>query len=298
MNLKSLASSGMFFSSVKNGSIQFAMGTLSVAVIYGLFNPNKASAVTITYEAPNVFSASASVGSTVKNDFETLTTGRRQNYAFDFVDATTSKPYKATYDDLYVADYGRNGKTAGAGYTGKFAVNTQSTSVTNPAIQTTNLTFTDVGVPGSPDSAGIKYFGLFFSSLDSGNQLTFFNGNTELARLSIRNFPTLVNNTPGFKGGPYSEEGAFFNFYAGAGEQFTKIVLTQTTTGGGFENDNHTFRVPDAAAISGTGVNLAGLSFTGNVTTTAVPEPFTIIGSIIGGTAAFRMRKKLKSTNK
>jgi hypothetical protein len=32
--------------------------------------------------------------------------------------------------------------------------------------------------------------------------------------------------------------------------------------------------------------------------TTAVPEPFTVIGSIIGGTAAFRMRKKLKATNK
>jgi hypothetical protein len=31
---------------------------------------------------------------------------------------------------------------------------------------------------------------------------------------------------------------------------------------------------------------------------TDVPEPFTVIGSIIGGTAAFRMRKKLKSDNK
>ena len=30
-------------------------------------------------------------------------------------------------------------------------------------------------------------------------------------------------------------------------------------------------------------------------TPTAVPEPFTIIGTIIGGTAAFRMRKKLKA---
>jgi hypothetical protein len=29
---------------------------------------------------------------------------------------------------------------------------------------------------------------------------------------------------------------------------------------------------------------------------TAVPEPLTIIGTIIGGTAAMRMRKKLKST--
>ncbi len=33
-------------------------------------------------------------------------------------------------------------------------------------------------------------------------------------------------------------------------------------------------------------------------TSTAVPEPFTIIGTIIGGTAAFRMKKKLKFTNK
>jgi hypothetical protein len=31
---------------------------------------------------------------------------------------------------------------------------------------------------------------------------------------------------------------------------------------------------------------------------TAVPEPFTIIGSIMGGTAALRMRKKLKDSNK
>ncbi len=30
----------------------------------------------------------------------------------------------------------------------------------------------------------------------------------------------------------------------------------------------------------------------------AVPEPFTIIGSLVGGTAALRMRKKLKSNNK
>jgi hypothetical protein len=32
--------------------------------------------------------------------------------------------------------------------------------------------------------------------------------------------------------------------------------------------------------------------------TTAVPEPFTIVGTLIGGTAALRMRKKLKSTSK
>jgi hypothetical protein len=33
-------------------------------------------------------------------------------------------------------------------------------------------------------------------------------------------------------------------------------------------------------------------------TAASVPEPFTIIGSIVGGTAAFRMRKKLANINK
>lgn len=37
-------------------------------------------------------------------------------------------------------------------------------------------------------------------------------------------------------------------------------------------------------------------SFTANqTTTTAVPEPFTIIGTLVGGSAALRMRKKLKA---
>jgi hypothetical protein len=35
-----------------------------------------------------------------------------------------------------------------------------------------------------------------------------------------------------------------------------------------------------------------------NNTATAVPEPFTIVGTLIGGATALRMRKRLKATNK
>ena len=44
--------------------------------------------------------------------------------------------------------------------------------------------------------------------------------------------------------------------------------------------------------------NAFGLAFAPSVagsTPTSVPEPFTVIGTLIGGTAAFRMRKKLKA---
>jgi hypothetical protein len=282
-----------------NRSIQLTMGAIALSTITGLSNPTAASAVTITYEAPNVFAANTSiVGSTAVNTFETgtVSTTPVANYIFNFQDATTTNDYRATYDKLVVANYGSRTQTAGAGYTGKFVVNSNRTDLTNPALPTTNLTFTDTTNGGI--SAGVRYLGLFFSSLDSGNQLTFYNGTTELAKLSISNFATLVGNDAPFKGGPFGEPGAFFNFYAGATEQFTRIEFTENGTGGGFENDSHTFRIPNALAISGTGVNLAGLSFTGNVTSTAVPEPFTIIGTLIGGTAAFRMRKKLKAGNK
>lgn len=284
--------------STTNRSIQSTVGAIALSTIAVLSNQTKASAISLTYEAPNVFVANTSIiGSTAVNDFETGTTASSTpitNYTFDFVDATTNNNYRATYDNLVVTNYGNGTQTAGAGYTGKFATNSNN-ALTNPALPTTNLTFTNLTNGGS---AGVKYFGLFFSSLDDGNQLTFYNGTTELGKLSISNFATLVggNATP-FIGGPYNQPGAFFNFYAGAGEQFTRIEFTQTDTNGGFENDNQTFRIPNALAISGTDVDLTGLTFTGNITPTAVPEPLTIIGTIIGGTAALRIRKKLKANS-
>jgi hypothetical protein len=280
---------------LNNRSMRLAASTIAVSSIAGLLNPTAASAVILTYESPNVFSASPSVGTTAQNNFESPTTGNKLNYTYDFIEGSTN--YRATYDNLFVANYGSGSQTAGAGYTGKFAVNTRI-GITNPAISTTNINFTNTD---TNTSAGIKYFGLFVSSLDARNQLTFFNGSTQLAQLSLTNFATLVNNTPGFVGGPYGEPGAFFNFFAEGAEEFTRIEFTQKTLAsgnqGGFESDNHTFRFASASALAGNGVNLSALTYTGNVNTISVPEPFTVIGTLVGGTAALRLRKKLKSAN-
>jgi hypothetical protein len=52
------------------------------------------------------------------------------------------------------------------------------------------------------------------------------------------------------------------------------------------------FRVADSVG----GDNLGVYTVSGSIDqATSVPEPFTIIGSLVGGTAALRMRKKLKS---
>jgi hypothetical protein len=56
------------------------------------------------------------------------------------------------------------------------------------------------------------------------------------------------------------------------------------------------FRVRDQDNFNNSGAFTVSGSING--ATTAVPEPFTIIGTLIGGTAAVRTRKKLQAINK
>jgi hypothetical protein len=277
---------------IKSCSNQLVMGAISVAAMSGLFTPNAASAVTITYENPNIYSASSTIGTTYQIDFESATIGNTSNYSSDpFVDAASGHNYTAIYDSLKVANYGENGQTAGAGYSGKFAANIGD-------VMTTNLTFTDV--TAKDNAAGIKYFGLFYSSLDILNQLTFYDGSNILAEFTFSNIPQLLNNDSALAGGPYNQYGAFFNFYADAGEQITKIQFKQLG-GGGFESDNHTFRVPDALSVSGNEVDPAGLNVTtGTLRTKKIPEPGDVFGTLVGGILAWRLKRQLskeKPTN-
>jgi hypothetical protein len=70
------------------------------------------------------------------------------------------------------------------------------------------------------------------------------------------------------------------------------------SAGAFFTNAGDITNIPTLAfSFTDTGIPSGGL-FVAQASPTAVPEPFTIIGTIIGGTAAFRMRKKLASSVK
>ncbi len=78
----------------------------------------------------------------------------------------------------------------------------------------------------------------------------------------------------------------------GAGLQLANNAGSFFVNGGDITN------IPTYAfSFTDTGVPSGGL-YISQSTPTAVPEPFTVIGSIVGGTAAFRMRKKLANINK
>ena len=90
---------------------------------------------------------------------------------------------------------------------------------------------------------------------------------------------------------------------AGAsGLQYDGLTTTITAQALGLTPGNHTLKlaiadVGDGLYDSAVFLKLNSFSST-NPDATAVPEPFTIIGTLIGGTAAVRMRKKLQASNK
>jgi hypothetical protein len=111
-----------------------------------------------------------------------------------------------------------------------------------------------------------------------GTDIGDFNGQITLTLNDTNNTVLTVPNTLNGVNG----SGLYYGFIAqNAGETFTRLTFGNTASG------TDVFGFDD--------LTVGNLSQVSNPTT-AVPEPFTVIGSIIGGTAAFRMKKKLKSS--
>lgn len=139
----------------------------------------------------------------------------------------------------------------------------------------------------SGDLPGVNYFGLWFSALDAGNQLEFYQDNTLLYTFTPGLFQSLVGACTGgnpFCGNPNNpsqdsgEQFAFLNVYDMDGS-FNKIVYTQTG-GGGFESDNHTVGYMNPPTLTGTVIG-------------AIPEPSTLLlfGSGLLGLAGIARRR-------
>ncbi|WP_310489316.1 PEP-CTERM sorting domain-containing protein [Chamaesiphon sp. VAR_69_metabat_338] len=78
----------------------------------------------------------------------------------------------------------------------------------------------------------------------------------------------------------------------------------EANTTGGVPNNVYSGIDGDKSILPNTTATVAGNTVTGDgafasaVTAKKIPEPFTVIGTLIGGGVAFRMRKKLKATSK
>ncbi|OKH50379.1 PEP-CTERM sorting domain-containing protein [Calothrix sp. HK-06] len=123
------------------------------------------------------------------------------------------------------------------------------------------------------DGKKFNYFGLNLGALSSGNTLRFFDGANLVKELTYELMTKLAPTAAQQHGG---EKNGFFEFFSeGNNDNFDKIVLSQVG-GGGFETDNHTFRV-------GTGKY------------TSVPEPGIVLGLVGVGGMFLRKRKSQKT---
>lgn len=119
-------------------------------------------------------------------------------------------------------------------------------------------------------------FSFFYSAINNPGFINVYDGlNGTGILLATLNLPT----TP-FNGAP-DPTGQFSPFLP-IGVSFSGIA--RSVDFGGTANQIAFDNITLGAAIPGGG--------------TKVPEPFTIIGTLVGGTAALRMRKKLKATTK
>lgn len=165
----------------------------------------------------------------------------------------------------------------GAGGTGDYV------TVSNSAY---TLTLTNY----SSDIPGVDYFGLWFSALDSGNELQFYSDNTLLYTFGAQSFISLVGACPAgsFCGNPNADENgkdsseqfAFLNFFYQGG-YFNKIVFTETTSAG-FESDNQTVAYLNPPTPSGTVIDGA-------------PEPGSMSLLALGAAVVIGLRRRSTS---
>ena len=113
-------------------------------------------------------------------------------------------------------------------------------------------------------NSNVNYFGLWFSALDAGNQLSFYNGNELVFSFSPSQYAGLVGICPGssaYCGNPNAintnvgQQYAYLNFYDTVGS-FDRIQFTEIAGDGGFESDNQAVAqltsAPGGTALSST----------------------------------------------
>ncbi|BAZ41501.1 hypothetical protein NIES4101_74670 [Calothrix sp. NIES-4101] len=117
-----------------------------------------------------------------------------------------------------------------------------------------------------------NYFGFDAGALSGGNTIEFFKAGTLVKQLTYEMMNSLATVSATQHGG---QKNAFFEIFSTSElDNFDKIVLSQVG-GGGFETDNHTFRVGKGAY--------------------SIPEPGVVFGLATVSGMFLRSRKKQKT---
>ena len=215
-------------------------------------SPAKADVFQTTFEAAGVQNANqtalcaANGSGNCKIGVESFDT-RTSNTSFT-TDFGTGGVINGTYTAVQINAADQYG---GAGGTGKYAVAFSGTPY-QVSLTTTLAT-------------GINYFGFWLSALDSGNQVSFYNGSTLVYTFTPTNLINALgscsssnaycgNPTAAHLGQNSTQLYAFVNFFDTTGT-FNSVHFQESPANGGYESDNQT--VGFVTSESGTVVSIA-----------------------------------------
>jgi hypothetical protein len=123
-----------------------------------------------------------------------------------------------------------------------------------------------------------NYFGINWGAISDNNTFTFYRGNKLVKSFNTQDINPLATVTAGHQN---NERNAYVHFYADRdSEVFDRIVVSQASTaGGGFESDNHSFRMGSRGFDWETGKE-------------KTPEPAAMLGLAVVGGAAWVKRQR------
>lgn len=238
-------------------------------LLVGMAGPKaKADAFSISYLAAGV---QAPTGITTNYETFTGKTYNGTSMTTNFNNSGITGTYTGQLALAAADEYG------GAGGTGQYITTAASSG---------NATYT------LTLSSAVNYFGLWFSALDAGNDLSFYNGDTLVFSFTPTQYASLVGVCPGtsaYCGNPNGvndntgQQYAYLNFYDTVGS-FTSIKFTEIAGDGGFESDNQAVAELSTAP--------------GGTSLSAVPEPVSLamvgtglIGLVLRPLARRRQRR-------
>lgn len=217
-------------------------------------------ALIVQAEKPGVQSTTVENANTYS--FDNLGAGSHSNVTYDFGGIT------GTYDQLYITDANAYGGANSSVYpTADYKIG---------GVNSYSLTLSD----------SVNYFGMWWSAGDQSNLLEFYLGNNKVAQYqtstTMGTLPDTYYGNPN-TGEVKSEPYAYLNFFGTDGTVFDRIVFSTTSSGPGFESDNHALL---KVAAPGDGLDVSD-----------VPEPSTyaLLGSaaVVLGILRKRQAKSL-----